>query len=148
VGKSRGGKTLLKEEKQRKDILPPVAKGQENGAKIFLGFKDYKVEEVREGENKIVMKVIAGMKKVICLYCGSTNLYWHGIYKPREILHNWSSGKRVYLELHRHRWRCCDCRRTFNESDELVQPHSKLTRQLDKQNKRQYGSLKTEALIR
>ena len=70
---------------------------------------------------------------MICPYCGSINLYRHGICKPREILHNWSNGKRVYLELHRHRWRCRDCRHTFNEGNELVWPHSKLTRQAEQE---------------
>jgi len=110
-----------------------MAKSQENGTKILLGLKDYKVEEVREGENRIVIKVIVEIKKMICPYCRSINLYRHGICKPGEILHSWSNGKRVYLELHRHRWRCRDCRHTFNEGNELVRPHSKLTRQAEQE---------------
>ena len=110
-----------------------MAKSQENGTKILLGLKDYKVEEVREGENRIVIKVIVEIKKMICPYCGSINLYRHGICKPREILHSWSNGKGIYLELHRHRWRCRDCRHTFNEGNELVRPHSKLTRQAEQE---------------
>ncbi len=33
-----------------------MAKGQDNGATILLGFKDCKVEEVRGGEEKVVVK--------------------------------------------------------------------------------------------
>jgi len=68
-----------------------------------------------------------------CPYCGSVRLFRHGACKPREVLHSWSNGRRVYLELHRHRWRCCDCGRTFNEGNELVQPHSRLTRQAEQE---------------
>lgn len=110
-----------------------MAKSQENGTKILLGLKDYKVEEVREREDRIVIKVIVEVKKMICPYCRLVNLYRHGICKPREILHSWSNGRRVYLELHRRRWRCRDCRHTFNEGNELVQPHSKLTRQAEQE---------------
>jgi len=83
-----------------------MAKSQENGTKILLGLKDYKVEEVRESEDRIVIKVIVEVKKMSCPYCSSVNLYRHGICKPREVLHSWSNGRKVHLELHRHRWRC------------------------------------------
>ena len=48
--------------------------------------------------------------------------------KPREVLHTWSNGKRVYLELHRRRWKCRDCKHTFAEGRELVRSRSRLTR--------------------
>ena len=63
-----------------------------------------------------------------CPHCGSSRLYRHGRCKPREILHTWSNGKKVYLELHRRRWRCSDCKRTFSEGGELLRPRSRLTR--------------------
>ena len=64
-----------------------------------------------------------------CPYCGSVRLYRHGACKPREAVHSWSNGRRVYLELHCHRCRCGGCGHTFNEGNELVQPHFRLTRQ-------------------
>jgi transposase len=42
--------------------------------------------------------------------------------QPGEILHTWSNGRRIYLESHRRRWECCDCKRTFAEGRELVRP--------------------------
>ena len=70
-----------------------MAKGQENGITILLGPKDYKVGEVREGEEKVTVKVeVKGREK--CPYCDSGKLYGHGMCKPREVLHTWSNGRR------------------------------------------------------
>jgi len=106
-----------------------MAKGQENGTPIPLGLQDYKVGDVRGGEEKVIVKTeVKGRRK--CPYCGSGRLYRHGMCKPREVLHTWSNGRRVYLELHR-RWRCRDCKRTFTEGRELVRSRSRLTRQAE-----------------
>jgi transposase len=66
-----------------------------------------------------------------CPHCGSGKLYGHGMCKPREILHIWSNGRRVYLEFHRRRWKCRDCKRAFAEGRELVRSCSRLTRQAE-----------------
>jgi len=79
-----------------------MAKGQDNGTTILLGLKDYKVGEVRGGEEKVKIEV-KGREK--CPHCGSGRLYPHGGCKPREVLHTWSNGKKVYLEFPRRRWR-------------------------------------------
>jgi transposase len=73
-----------------------MAKSQEDGTTILLGLKDYKVGEVWGGEEKVVVKteVKEGEK---CPHCGSGKVYGHGVCKPREVLHTWSNGKRVYL---------------------------------------------------
>jgi len=107
-----------------------MAKSQENGTTILLGLKDYKVGEVWGGEDRVMVKTeIKGSEK--CPHCGSGNVYGHGMCKPREILHTWSNGRRVYLELHRRRWKCRDCKRTFSEGRELVRSRSRLTRQAE-----------------
>jgi transposase len=104
-----------------------MAKSQDNGTIILLGLKDYKVGEVRGGEEKVVVEIAAkGRQK--CPHCGSGRLYRHGECKPREVLHTWSNGRKVYLELRRRRWKCRDCQRTFTEGRELVRPRSRLTR--------------------
>jgi len=108
-----------------------MAKGQENGITILLGLKDYKVGEVVGGEDRVVVKTSAKGKEKRCPYCGSAKLYGHGVCKPREVLHTWSNGRRVYLELHRRRWKCCDCNRTFTEGRELLRCRSRLTRQAE-----------------
>ena len=104
-----------------------MAKGQDNGITILLGLEDYKVGQVWEGENKVIVRTgIRGKQK--CPHCGSAKLYSHGECKPREVLHTWSNGRRVYLELHRRRWKCRDCKHTFTEGEELVRSRSRLTR--------------------
>ena len=104
-----------------------MARGQDNGTTILLGLKDYKVGEVRGEEEKVTVKIeVKGREK--CPHCGSGRLYPHGESKPREVLHTWSNGKKVYLELHRRRWKCRYCEHTFTEGRELVRPRSRLTR--------------------
>ena len=90
-----------------------MAKGQENGATILLGLKDDKVGEVGDKE-KVVVKTSAKGKERRCPYCGSGKLFGHGRCKPRKVLHTWSNGRGVYLELYR-RWKCRHCKHTFTE---------------------------------
>ena len=78
----------------------------------------------------MVVKIEAKRRQK-CPHCGSSRLYAHGVCKPREVLHTWSNGRRVYLELHRRRWKCRDCKRTFAEGRELVRSRSRLTRQAE-----------------
>jgi len=104
-----------------------VDKSQENGTTILLGLKDYRVGEVVGGEDRVVVKIgVKGGEK--CPHCGSGKVYGHGMCQPREVLHTWSNGKKVYLELHRRRWKCRDCKRTFTEGRGLVRSRSRLTR--------------------
>jgi transposase len=107
-----------------------VARRQDNGTTILLGLKGYKVGEVwEEGEKVVVKTEIKG--RIKCPHCGSGKLYGHCMCKPREILRTWSNGRRVYLEFHRRRWECRDCKRTFAEGRELVRSRSRLTRQAE-----------------
>jgi transposase len=107
-----------------------MCRGQDDGTTILLGLKEYSVGEVVEREERIVVKT--GVKRRIkCPHCGSVKLYGHGMCQPREILHAWSNGRRVYLEFHRRRWKCRDCKRTFTEGRALVRSHSRLTRQAE-----------------
>lgn len=108
-----------------------MARGQDNGTTILLGLKDYKVGEVVGGEERVVVKTSAKGKEKRCPYCGSGKLYGHGSCKPREVLHTWSNGRRVELELQRRRWKCRNCKRTFAEGRDLVRSRSRLTRQAE-----------------
>ncbi len=108
-----------------------MAKSQENGTTILLGLKDYKVGEVWGGEETVVVETAIKGKQNKCPYCGSRRLYRHGACKPREVLHSWSNGRRVYLELHRRRWKCRDGKHTFAEGRELVRSRSRLTMQAE-----------------
>jgi len=104
-----------------------MANGQDNGTTILLGLKGYKVGMVWEGEDRVMVRTdVKGKEK--CPHCGSARLYSHGECKPREVLHTWSNGRRVYLDLHRRRWQCRDCKHTFTEGKELVRSRSRLTR--------------------
>ena len=105
-----------------------MAKSQENGTTILLGLEGHKVGEVSEEERGIVVEVEAGGKKPGCPCCSSAKLYRHGRAKKRKVLHGWSQGKKVYLEISRHRWQCCDCGHSFTGGVELVRSYSRLTR--------------------
>ena len=105
-----------------------MAKSQENGTTILLGLKGHKVGEVSEEERGIVVEVEADGKKPGCPRCSSAKLYRHGRAKKRKVLHGWSQGKKVYLEISRHRWQCCDCGHSFTGGVGLVRSYSRLTR--------------------
>ncbi|TET41688.1 MAG: transposase, partial [Dehalococcoidia bacterium] len=45
------------------------------------------------------------------------------------MLHGWSQGKKIYLEIARHRWQCRGCGHSFTGGRELMHPHSRLTKQ-------------------
>ena len=105
-----------------------MARGQNNGITILLGVKDVKVGEVTEYEDRIVVKASTNKKKEICPYCGSAKLYKHGKGRTRQVLHSWSKGKRVYLELQHRRWKCKSCKHTFSEGRNLIRPHSRITK--------------------
>lgn len=108
-----------------------MARSQENGITILLGLKDYRVGEVVGGEERVVVQTAVKGRERKCPYCSSAKLYRHGICKPRQVLHTWSNGRRVCLELYRHRWRCRNCGHTFAEGRELVRSSSRLTRQAE-----------------
>ena len=108
-----------------------MAKSQENGITILLGLEDYSVGEVVGDEERVLVQTAIKGKQRKCPYCDSAKLYRHGLCKPREVLHTWSNGKKVYLELHRRRWKCRHCKHTFAEGRELVRSRSRLTRQAE-----------------
>jgi len=108
-----------------------MAKGQPDGITILLGLKGYKVGEVRERNEEIVVEARIRERKASCPYCSSTRSYRHGLCKPRKAVHSWSNGKKVYLELHRQRWRCRVCGRSFNDGAELLRPYSRITKQAE-----------------
>lgn len=72
-----------------------MAKSQENGTRISLGLKDYEIGEVVGSEERVVVEMAIKGKQRRCPYCGSPKLYRHGLCKAREVLHSWSSGKRI-----------------------------------------------------
>ena len=104
-----------------------MAKGRDNGTTILLGLEDYKVGEVWRGKDRVMVKAEVKRREE-CPHCGSVRLYGHSMCKPREVLHTWSNGKKLYLEFHRRRWKCCNCKHTFTEGRELLRSRSRLTR--------------------
>ena len=105
-----------------------MARGHNNGITILLGVKDLKIGEVIEYEDRIVVKASLKKREEICPYCGSAKLYKHGKGRTRQVLHSWSKGKRVYLELQHRRWKCKSCKHTFSEGRDLIKPHSRITK--------------------
>ena len=107
-----------------------MAKSREDGITTLLGLRNCKVRKVIGSKETAMVEVeIKGEGR--CPFCGSTRLYRHGICEPRQVLHTWINGTRVYLRLHRQRFRCLGCRRTFTPGKELVRPRSRLTRQAE-----------------
>ena len=110
-----------------------MAKSQENGNTILLGLKGYEVGMVTENGGKIIVEARSRERKPICPYCSSVKLYRHGSGKRRRVLHSWSNGKKVYLELSCQRWRFRDCGRSFNGSAQLLRPYARMTKQAEQE---------------
>lgn len=110
-----------------------MAKDQEDGISILSGLRGYQASKVTEGEGRVVVEVKSEQEKPACSHCGSTKLYRHSSGKRRRILHGWSNGKGVYLELFRQRWRCRICGRSFNDRLELLRPYSRITKQAEQE---------------
>jgi len=56
-----------------------MAKGQENGITILVRLKGYKVGEVSEGTEEIMVEVKANPGGIRCPHCDSMRLYRHGL---------------------------------------------------------------------
>ena len=78
-----------------------MAKSQENNTITLLGLKNCKAEEVVSGDDGVTVKIIINGGREKCPYCGSTKLYRHGMCAPRHVLHTWTNGTKIYLDLHR-----------------------------------------------
>ena len=110
-----------------------MAKSQENGTTILLGLKGYEVGMVTENGGEIIVEARSRERKPVCPYCNSVKLYRHGWGKRRRVLHIWSNGKKVYLELSCQRWRCQDCGRSFSGSAQLLRPYARMTKQAEQE---------------
>ncbi len=106
-----------------------MANSREYGTTILLGLKGHHVKKVREEDKGIVVEMELVKERVSCPSCRSERLHRHGRCKQRQVLHNWSNGRKVYLELNRQRWRCRDCGRCFNEGLDMLRRYSRMTRQ-------------------
>ena len=108
-----------------------MAKSQQDSITILLGIKGYDAGEVRVWGKDIVVEVEGRPKRGPCPFCGCTDVYSHGKGKTRKVLHSWSNGKKVYLELRRKRWRCRKCGHFFSDGAELLRSYSRITRQAE-----------------
>jgi len=64
-----------------------MAKSQQNSTITLLGLKNCKAEEVVSGDDRVTVKIIINGGREKCPCCGSTRLYGHGMYEPRQVLH-------------------------------------------------------------
>ena len=110
-----------------------MAKSQKNGITILLGLKGHQVGSVSEYKDVIEVEVSLIRGEVYCPYCGVGQAHRHGSCKPRKVLHNWRNGKKIYLKLYRRRWRCQECRRSFNDGAALLRPYSRITREAERE---------------
>lgn len=108
-----------------------MAKSQEDGITILPGLKGHEVGKVSEDEEEIMVTVSVRQESTNCPCCGSMRLYRHGSCQERKVLHSWRGGKRIYLAIHRHRWRCRECSRSFNDEVKLLRSYSRITRQAE-----------------
>jgi len=108
-----------------------MAKSQEDGITILPGLKGHEAGKVSEDEEEIMVTVSVRQESTNCPCCGSMRLYRHGSCQERKVLHSWRGGKRIYLAIHRHRWRCRECSRSFNDGAKLLRSYSRITRQAE-----------------
>ena len=108
-----------------------MAGSQTNVSTLLLGLAGYEVGEVMEEEKGIAVEVQLESRRQAWPRCDSVELYRHGRAKKRKVIHGWIQGRRVYIEIARHRWRYRDCRHSFTEGAELVRPHSRLSKQAE-----------------
>lgn len=108
-----------------------MAKSRGNTTTTLLGLKGCEAGEVVRSDDRILVKITVDRGGETCPHCGSAKLYGHGTCQPRHVLHTWTNGTKVYLQLHRQRWRCRSCRHTFSEGRQLVRSRSRLTRQAE-----------------
>jgi transposase len=133
VEKKLGGKNPSAKKTGKKEVLPPVAKSQQNGTTILLGLKGYQVGGAKEDSKGVTVRVRISEEGVGCPYCGGKRLCKHGACLPRGVLHSWSNGRKVYLELYRQRWRCRDCGHPFYDGVKLVRLYSRTTKQAEQE---------------
>lgn len=109
-----------------------MAESQGDNITILLGLEGYRVGKLRDEGKGLVVEVEVEVQEALCPHCGGKG-YGHGLGKGRDVLHSWSSGKRVYLRLKRRRFRCRDCGGSFTQTLPLLRPYSRLTRMAEAQ---------------
>src|SRR3972149_9338583 len=94
-----------------------MVQSRDNGITILLGLKGYEVEEVTEEKVGIIVVVKAARAaKGNCPGCSSTMLYRHGSAKKGRVLHSWSNGKKV----------CIDMKEALRKAAEALFPRAKV----------------------
>ena len=66
---------------------------------ILLGLEGYRVRAVREEGDKMVVEAEKEWSEGKCPRCGNIRLHRHGKARPRETLHSWARGRRVYFVI-------------------------------------------------
>jgi transposase len=131
--RNQGGKESGAKKNKGKEVSPPVAKSQQNGTTILLNLKGYQAGGVKEDSKGVTVHVRISEEEVGCPYCAGKRLCKHGACLPKRVLHGWNSGRKVYLELYRQRWRCRDCGHPFCDGVKLVRLHSRTTKQAEQE---------------
>jgi transposase len=98
----------------------------------ILNLPNFAVHEVRTSPYDYEVVAIYTPDPRGCPHCGvvkeAGTLYRHG-YKKQNIWDVPTHGKRCRIELHRQRWKCRECGRTFlHPIPELDDEHSMTTR--------------------
>ena|SRR5260370_14722096 len=89
----------------------------------LLGLMNYRILSVDEREHDFTIEAELITSPLCCAHCGSGLLYKHGI-RQQLVMDQPIRAKRVGILIHRQRYHCRACNRTFFEHlrdvDELV----------------------------
>jgi transposase len=95
----------------------------------ILGLADYRILAIDEGEHDFHIQAECCTSPSCCAHCGHCKLYRHEV-KQQLYLDQPIRGKHVGIIVHRKRYRCYDCRRTFFEPVPQMDEHHFMTERL------------------
>lgn len=65
-----------------------------------------------------------------CKFCHSENIKIHSVYNRKVYDYDSGAGEMTELNIRVRRYRCMDCMKTFNESSDVIEPYSRVTKRL------------------
>lgn len=95
----------------------------------LLGLANYRVLTVKEQEHDFTIEAKLITSPICCAHCGSEQVYKHGI-KHQLVMDQPIRAKRVGILIHRQRYQCQACHRTFFEPLFDVDEHHFMTNRL------------------
>lgn len=97
----------------------------------ILGLSKYKVIKIEQHPQKILIHVQPLRKTGICPDCGVRRSEIHEYLPAQTIKHISIGGRQTGLVLHKRRFWCKQCQRTYNEQVDMVKKHARHTQLLE-----------------